>query len=177
MCDDHDYRVLCDGGEVEMLSLKRLLKSKDGHMTFLAVILLTVIIFIALFVYTGSMLYTNYYGAQHAMERSINSAVAEFLNGYEVKDVVAQVDPEAMKDLIADGMVDNGLTAHGDGYVLLKGDNVAYSITDVEISGTDEYVTISGTFEMNMPWGIAQGIVWETPISASSRLMFISRVE
>jgi|GEM_PF-3479430 len=82
-----------------------------------------------------------------------------------------------MEDLIADNLIDIGLTAQGDGYVLLKDDNVTYSITDVDISGTDEYVTISGTFEMNMPWGMAQGIVWETPISASSRLMFISRAE
>ena len=58
-----------------------------------------------------------------------------------------------------------------------KDDSVVYSITNVDISGTDEYVTISGTFEMNMPWGIAQGIVWKTPVSASSRLMFISRAE
>lgn len=160
-----------------MFSLKRFLKSKDGNMTFLSIILFTVIIFIALGVFTWSVLYTNYYGAQHAMERSMNSAVEQFLNSYEVKDAVALVDPEAMEDLIADNMVDNGLTAQGDGYELLKDDSVVYSITNVDISGTDEYVTISGTFEMNMPWGMVQGIVWKTPVSASSRLMFISRAE
>lgn len=160
-----------------MFSLNKLIKSKDGNMTFLSIILFTVIIFVALAVFTWSILYTNYYGAQMAMERSMNSAVEQFLNSYEVKDVVVQVDPEAMKDLIADKMIDNGLTAQGDGYVLLKDDNATYSITDVDITGTDEYVTISGTFEMNMPWGMAQGIVWKTPVSATSRLMFISRAE
>jgi len=158
-----------------MFSLKRFLKSKDGNMTFLSLILFTVIVFIALGVFTWSVLYTNYYSAQLAMERSINSSVEQFLNSYEVKDVIALVDPEAMEDLIADNMIDNGLTAKGDGYELLKDDNVVYSIMGVDISGTDEYVTISGTFEMNMPWGMA--IVWESPISASSRLVFISRAE
>lgn len=160
-----------------MFSLKRFLGSKDGNMTFLSIILFTVIIFVALAVFTWSVLYTNYYGAQMTMERSMNSAVEQFLNSYEVKDAVALVDPEAMDDLIADNMIDNGLTAQGDGYELLKNENVVYSITGVEISGTDEYVTISGTFEMNMPWGMAKSIVWKTPVSATSRLMFISRAE
>jgi len=160
-----------------MKSAKKFFKSNDGNILFLSIILFTVIIFIALGVFTWSMLYTNYYGAQSTMERSINSAVEEFLNSYEVKDVVANVDPDAMIDLIDENMIDNGLTAQGDGYVLLKDDDVVYSITDVDISGTDEYVTISGTFEMTMPWGMAKGIVWETPVFASGRLMFISRAE
>ena len=160
-----------------MKTLTSFFKSKDGNITFLSIILFTVIVFIALGVFTWSVLYTNYYDAQHAMERSMNSAVEEFLNSYEVKDAVAIVDPVAMEDLIAENMIDNGMTAQGDGYVLLKDNNAVYSITEVDISGTDEYVAISGTFEMNMPWGMAQGIVWETPKSVSSRLMFISRSE
>jgi len=160
-----------------MNRLKNYLKSKDGNITFLSIILFAVIVFVALAIYTWSILYTNYYGAQLAMERSINSSVAEFLNSYEVKDVIYRVDSEAMKDLIAKNMINNGLTAQGDVYALLKGDYVTYSIADVNIYGTDKYVTISGMFEMNMPWGMAKGIVWRIPVSATSRLMFISRAE
>lgn len=160
-----------------MTTLKRCLCSKKGNMTFLSIILFTVIVFVALAIYTWSILYTNYYGAQLAMERSINSSVAEFLNSYEVKDVIYRVDPEAMEDLIADNMIRNGLTAKADGYALIKDGYVTYRITHIDISGTEEYVTISGVFEMNMPWGMAQGIVWRTPVSATSRLMFISRAE
>ena len=76
--------ILCLDGK----QMKRFFKSNDGNILFLSIILFTVVIFIALGVFTWSMLYTNYYGAQSTMERSINSAVEEFLNSYEVKDVV-----------------------------------------------------------------------------------------
>lgn len=157
--------------------MKRFLNSKNGNLLFLSLILFTVIIFVALAVYTWNILYTNYYGAQLAMERSINSAVEEFLNSYEVKDVIGRVDPDEMSDIIAENMTENGLTATQDGYSLLKDEHVTYTISNVDISGTSEYVTISGTFEMNMPWGMVQDIVWSTPVSATSRLMFISRAE
>jgi hypothetical protein len=157
--------------------LKRFLKSKDGNFSFLALIILVVIVFVSLGVYTGSMIYTNYYSAQLCMERSIDSAVEEFLKSYEVKDVVVRVDPEAMVDMIADNMLDNGLTAQENGYVLQKGDTTVYGITDVDVTGTSEYVTVSGTFNMPMPWGIAQGTVWEMPVSATGRLIYISRAD
>lgn len=160
-----------------MRRLCRLLYSKEGNMTFLAIILFIVIVFVALAVYTWSILYTNYYGAQLTLERSINSAVEEFLNSYEVKDVVVRVDPEAMRNLISENMVENGLTAQDGGYALMKDDYVTYSISDVDITGTNEYVTVSGTLAMNMPWGLARGIVWRTPVSATSRLTFISRAD
>lgn len=157
--------------------MKRFLASKNGSMTILALTLFAFIIFVSLAVYTGSILYTNYYDAKLAMERSVNSAVEEFLNSYEVKDVIGRVNPDAMKDLIAENMIDNGLTFTHGGYELLQDDYVTYEISDVDISGTEEYVTISGTFEMNMPLGIVKDIVWRTPVSATSRLTFISRAD
>jgi len=155
--------------------IARFLKSKDGNLALLALFLAAIIIFASLAIYTGNMVYTNYYSAQIAMERSIDGAMEEYLQSYEVKDIVVRVDPNAVKDLTAENMLVNGLLPRDDGYVLQKGGNVAYTIAAVAYSGTEDYVTISGTFKMRMPWAIAQGIVIEIPVKATSRLTYISR--
>lgn len=160
-----------------MKSLKHLLRDKNGDISILALIMCVLIVFVALAVYTGDVAYTNYYSAQLAMERSINSAVTEYMQSYEIKDVVVDLEPDAIAQLAADNMPDNGLTAQGNGYVLQKDEGTAYSIDDVTVTGTNEYVTMSGTFKMNMPWAIVQSIVWEMPIKATSRIIYISRDE
>ena len=160
-----------------MKLFRQFLRAKRGNISILALIICVLIVFVALAVYTGDVAYTNYYSAQLAMERSVNSAIEEYLHGYEIKDVVLQLEPNAIATMAVDNMPDNGLTAQGDGFVLQKGSETAYSIDDITVTGTNEYVTISGTFKMNMPWAIVQSIVFEMPIEATSRIIYIPRDE
>lgn len=155
--------------------LKTFMHSKSGNMAFLALFLCALIIFTSLIVYLGSILYGNYYNGKLMLERAITGAVQEYMQSYEVKDTVAEVDAAVIAGLAEQNLAESGFVKTGTRLDLMDGESLIYSITDFSCTGTDTTVTLAGTFVMQLPFGFAQDMTFDTEIEATSRLIFIAK--
>lgn len=153
------------------------LRSRRGMAGYVSIFFAVALMFIALGIYVGAMLYTNYNDAKITMEKAMTSAVTDYLVSHELKDAEGILDTGEVQSRAERYLSNMGWSQEGTVFTLSKNENPVYTVSDIEFSGQREYIIIKGQISMGMPFRFMGDLTFDAPVEARSSISFIDRSE
>ncbi len=158
------------------IHIPRALRQKRGMIGYLSVFIAVALIFIALGIYTGALLYANYNDVKLTMEKAMTSAVTEYVISNELKDVQGNLVAEAIKPKAIANLTKMGWSKQAEGtYALIRGSKTVFSVSGISLSGDDKSVYMQGTVRIGMPFPYMGNLMFEAAVKAQSSLTYIEK--
>lgn len=152
--------------------MKYYVKDTRGSTSLLAAFLAAALCMLAVAVYSGAMIYSNYQTAQTELERAISISVDTNLINANIRDLVLDIPEEEAVAALGNNLEEAGYRYSEDVWQRIEDSNILFSLKDLQTVIDGDRMTITAIFSMTLPWGAELPRV-EIPLQVVSKVLYI----
>jgi len=154
--------------------MKRLIKDTRGSTSLLAAFLAAVLCILAVVVYAGVMVYSNYQTARTDLERAAIVSIDRNMLNQNVRDLEFNIPRDAALADFENNLALSGLERGADGtWQRLNGDKLVYEFWKLNATVRGEWLDVTGVFVMPVPWSFGDMTEVTIPISVRSKVLYL----
>jgi len=154
--------------------MKRFIKDTRGSTSLLAAFLAAVLCILALVVYAGAMVFSNYQTARTDLERAAIVSIDKNMLNPNVRDLEFNIPENAALAEFEHNITLIGLELGTDGTWQRFNDQVLiYKFRDLNSIVNGEWLNVNGVFVMPVPWSLGDMTEVSIPISVQSKVLHL----
>lgn len=154
--------------------MKRLIKDTRGSTSLLAAFLAAVLCILAVVVYAGMMVYSNYQTARTDLERAAIVSIDKNMLNPNVRDLEFNIPENTALEAFESNLTLSGFELGADGvWQRVNDQTLVYEFRELNPMVHGEWLDVTGVFVMPVPWSFGDMTEVTIPITVRSKVLYL----
>ena len=154
--------------------MKRLIKDTRGSTSLFAAFLAAVLCILAVVVYAGMMIYSNFQAARTDLERAAIVSIDKNMLNPNVRDLEFNIPQDAASADFENNLTSSGLERGAEGTWQRFNDRaLVYEFRELNAIVHGEWLDVSGEFVMPVPWSFGDVTEVSIPVTVRSKVLYL----
>jgi len=154
--------------------MKQIIQDTRGSTSIFATFLAAVLCTLAVVVYAGAMVYSNYQTARTDLERAAIVSIDKNMLNPNVRDLEFNIPEYAALAEFENNLTLSGFEQEADGtWQKVSDQKLIYEFRDLSPMVHGEWLDVTGVFVMPVPWSFGDMTEVTIPISVRSKVLYL----